>query len=435
MSRKFSIPYGKKHLAFSAPDGVRTPCLESKNRRGLANPRNSLKRALENPLSCAPLVNLARGRKSAVIVISDITRPVPNSLILSELLPLLEKAGIPREKTTILIGTGAHRAAPHKEIEALVGVKIARSYSVLSHDCRRGNVRVATLTNPLLKSSFPLEIDRAYLDADLKILTGLVEPHIFCGYSGGRKAILPGIASLATIRKWHCPEVVAHKNSTPGVIRGNVAHALTTKAARIVGSDFCVNVTLNREREITGIFAGDVEAVFAAAVRRVESYVLTRPVSPAKVIITSAAGWPLDLTFYQAIKGLVAVLPILAKDGVVVLAASCDEGLGDALFESLIRCTRDVACWSRGLTSGSRFCLGQWQWQRMGWTRARGRVFLVSAMKDADAEAAFAEPFPSLDAAVSAALEATKSNRVVVVPEGPYVVTSALRLSKGRASR
>jgi nickel-dependent lactate racemase len=288
-------------------------------------------------------------------------------------------------------------------------------------------VRVAELTNPLLKTAFPIEIDRAYVEADLKIVTGLVEPHIFCGYSGGRKAILPGIASLATIRKWHCPEIVAHAKSTPGVIRGNVAHALTTKAARIVGADFCVNVTLNRDREVTGVFAGDVEAVFAAAVRRVESYVLTRPVKPAKVILTSAAGWPLDLTFYQAIKGLVAVLPILARGGVVVLAASCDEGLGDALFESLIRCTGDVACWSRGLRSASRFCLGQWQWQRMGWTRTRGRVFLVSSLSDADARAAFTEPFADVDSAVAAALEATKSDRVIVVPEGPYVVTRAAK--------
>ena len=421
--QSFEIPYGKGSITLTIPDGIKVETLASKECGGLADPSAALRDALARPLGTKPLSEIARGRKSAAIVISDITRPVPNELLLRQILPAIESAGIPRDRTTIIIGTGTHRAATDDEVRTLVGAEIASTYRVISHDCRRGSRRVGVLSDPLTGREIPLSINRVYLDADLKVLTGLVEPHIFCGYSGGRKAILPGIAALTSIRRWHSPEVVAHPNSTPGVVDGNVAHALTTEAAKMVGADFCVNVTLNRNREVTGVFAGGFEEVFAAAVARLESYVLTPPVAPAKVVVTSSAGWPLDTTFYQAIKGLVAILPVLAQGGVVILAARCDEGYGDALFTSLIRRTKDVADWSRRLKGGARFCLGQWQWQRMGWTCSRGEVYLVSGLPDDEARRASTRPFPTLDAALAAALTATGSDRVVIVPEGPYVVT------------
>jgi nickel-dependent lactate racemase len=239
---------------------------------------------------------------------------------------------------------------------------------------------------------------------------------------------------LVTIRKWHSPEIVAHPKSTPGVVQGNVAHRLTTRAAKIAGADFCVNVTLNKARKVTGVFAGQDERVFHAAVRNLESYVLTQPTAPARVIVTSAAGWPLDATFYQAIKGLVGTLPIMAKGGIVVLAAQVKEGLGDRAFACLIRGTKDVVEWSRKLKSGKEFRLGQWQWQRMGWTRARGRVFLVSGLNPGDARAAFTEPYGSLQEAVEEAVKVTRAKRIVVVPEGPYVVTRAHSIPTGRNS-
>lgn len=423
MAKSIEIPYGKKALAFKAPGGTKAEVLRSRVRKPLANAQRALARAVARPDGAKPLSLAARGKKSACIVISDITRPVPNKLILSEVIPVLEKAGVPRGGITILIGTGTHRAATDAEVKTLVGASIARRYRVLSHDCRKGNRRAGTLKCPVTGRDIPLLVDALYLDAEVKVLTGLVEPHIFCGYSGGRKAILPGITALTSIRRWHSPEIVAHPNSTPGVVKGNVAHSLTTKAAKMVGADLCVNVTLNRDREVTGVFAGGFEEVFRAAVERLESYVLTPAVEPAKVVVTSSAGWPLDSTLYQAIKGLVAVLPVMAKGGIVVLAARCEEGYGDALFTKLVRGTSDVAKWSKDLKSGSRFHLGQWQWQRMGWTRERGRVFLVSDLRERDVRAAHCEPFATLQAAVDAALSETASNRLIAVPEGPYVVT------------
>jgi nickel-dependent lactate racemase len=401
--------------------------LRSKNRPGIAHPERALAKALAAPLGTRALGELARGRKSACVVISDITRPVPNELILSQVLPVLESAGIPRSRITILIGTGTHRVATREEVLTLVGARIAREYRVESHDCRRGNKVIGAVTSPLTGERIPIAIDKRYLEADFRVLTGLVEPHIFCGYSGGRKAILPGIAALSTIRKWHSPEIIAHSHSIPGNVAGNVAHKLINDVARMVGADFTVNVTLNSDREVTGVFAGGFEEVFRAAVARLESYVLTKPTRPAKVVVTSSAGWPLDTTFYQAIKGLVAALPVMAPGGVVILAARCDEGYGDALFSDLIRRTKDVAQWSRRLHGSCRFQLGQWQWQRMGWTRERGRVFLVSELCAADAHTAHTCPYPSLQAAVDAAIAETKADAIVVVPEGPYVVTRGAR--------
>lgn len=420
------IPYGKRTLRFTPPDGVKIDLLHSKARRGLADAAGTLDRALGKPLSTPALACLATGARKVAVVVSDVTRPVPNRLLLGGILPVLEAAGIPREGITIIIGTGTHRPAPPGEIRTILGARAARRYRVVNHNCRSGNKRVGFITNPLTGEDIALLIDRLYVEADLKIVTGLVEPHIFCGYSGGRKAILPGIAALTTIRKWHGPELIAHPESVPGVVAGNIPHALSVEASRLAGADFAVNVTLNGNREITGVFAGDIERVFEAAAARVEEYAMTRPARPAKVVVTSGAGWPLDATFYQAIKGLVAVLPVLAPGGLVVLAARADEGIGDEGFTDLVMNTKDVVAWSKTLSWRKRFHLGQWQLQRMGWVRERGgAVFLVSDLSDARARAAFTEPFATLQEAVDRAVEQTGTSRMVVVPEGPYVVTRA----------
>lgn len=426
-AEKVKIPYGSGHLVFTPPSGVELQVLRSKPVSGLGDPAAELRRALSSPLSCEGLADLAAGATSACIVVSDMTRPVPNGMILGEILPVIEGAGVPREAITILIGTGTHRGAPPAEIREIVGERIARDYRVLNHDCRRGNTRVGALTNPLTGEEIPVLLDLRYVSADLKIVTGLVEPHIFCGYSGGRKALLPGIAALTSIRRWHGPELIAHPNSAPGVTEGNLPAALSLEAARLAGCHFAVNLTLNRAREVTGVFAGDVEAVYDTAVEFVESYVLTKPVAPARVIVTSSAGRPLDATFYQAIKGLVAVLPLMREGTVVVLAAETAEGIGDEGFTHLVRRTHDVVGWSERLAAGKGFSMGQWQLQRMAWVRARGAVYLVSGLVEADARAAFTEPFGTLQEAVEAAVAATGARRVVAVPEGPYVVTRALR--------
>ena len=422
-AEKVQIPYGKGTLGFTAPRGAELQVLRSKPVSGLDDAAAELRRALWSPLSCEGLAKLAGGASDACIVISDMTRPVPNGMILGEVLPVVEGAGVPREAITILIGTGTHRGAPPAEIRDIVGECIARNYRVVNHDCRRGNTRVGRIANPLTGEEIPVLLDRRYVNADLKIVTGLVEPHIFCGYSGGRKALLPGVAALTSIRRWHGPELIAHPNSAPGITKGNLPAALSLEAARLAGCHFAVNVTLNRAREVTGVFAGDVEAVYDGAVKFVESYVLTEPVAPAKVIVTSSAGRPLDATFYQAIKGLVAVLPIMAEGAVVVLAAEAAEGIGDEGFTRLVRRTPDVLRWSERLAARKGFSMGQWQLQRMAWARTRGAVYLVSGLGEVDARAAFTEPFGTLQEAVEAAVAATGARRVVAVPEGPYVVT------------
>lgn len=421
--KRFHVPYGKGRLGFNVPPTVQAVTLGSKARRGLKNPPAAVARTLAAPLKTPALAKIAAGARTAAIVVSDITRPVPNRLILDKLLPLLLKAGVPRDAVTIIIGTGTHRPAPPAEIAAILGKTIAKRFRVENHDCKTGNTRVGAVHNPLTGEDIPVFLDRRYVEADLKIITGLVEPHIFCGYSGGRKALLPGIASLTSIRRWHGPELISHPKSAPGIITGNLAHALTLEASRLAPADFAVNVTLNRDREVTGVFAGNTESVFDAAVRRVESYVLTPPTTPAKVVVTSGAGWPLDGTFYQAIKGLVAVLPVLAQGGVVVLAARSNEGIGDEGFTRLVKCTRDVVAWSKRLGFRKRFAMGQWQLQRMAWVAERGRVFLVSDLPRKDAAATFTTPFGSLQEAVDQAVAETAAQKILVAPEGPYVIT------------
>ncbi len=425
------IPYGEGSLSFTPPTGVAVEVLRSKPCRIVPDAAAAMEGALSKPLDSPALRELARGRRTVAVVISDMTRPVPNALLLPRLLREIEAGGVPRDGITILVGTGTHRSAPPDEIRRLVGDEVAECYRIVNHDCRRGNTRVGMIRDPLSNVGIPVLFDRLYVGAQLKVVTGLVEPHIFCGYSGGRKALLPGIAALSTIRRWHGPRLIAHPKSTPGVVDGNIPHALSVEASRLARPHFALNVTIDRARNVTGLFAGDVDSVFDKAVAHVESYVRTKPAEPANVIVTSSAGWPLDATFYQAIKGLVAVLPVMARGGVVVLAAEVREGIGDPGFTALVRRTRDLSVWAAGLPRKKGFSMGQWQLQRMSWIREKGDVFLVSGLSSDDARDCFTRGFGDLQQAIDTALSETGARRMLVVPEGPYVITSAVQ-SRGR---
>jgi nickel-dependent lactate racemase len=267
-------------------------------------------------------------------------------------------------------------------------------------------------------------VDRRFLEAELRITTALIEPHFMAGYSGGRKSVCPGICSLETVKTWHGPHFIGHPRSEAGVLEGNPLHEDAIQAARLAGTDFILDVALDEERRITGIFAGDLEAAWYEGVRHVERVVQAKLEAPVDVVLTTSAGYPLDLTYYQAVKGMVGALPAVKEGGTIVLAARCAEGLGSREFAEALLNYDDIEAFIQRLYEPGFFIPDQWEVQELAKARRKAEVLCFSEGIDAETLGrCFVEPVPSVEAGVKQALERHGvAARLAVIPKGPYVV-------------
>ena len=413
------IDYGRDGLDIEVPDeGTRV--LEMAQTAPLQSLGSLLEEALLDPIGTPDLATLARGRKDACVVISDITRPVPNELILTPLLRTLEMAGIPRERITILVGTGLHRPNEGDELIQLVGSRIAATYRIVNHKARdRESLAYLGETS----GGAPIWIDRLYVEADLKIATSLIEPHLMAGFSGGRKAICPGLAGVDTMRVLHGPQLLGHPRAAEGLIDGNPFHQQALEVAHKAGVDFTFNVTMNEHRQVTGLFAGDLEQAHAEGVAFAEDCAAAFVHEPADVVITTSAGFPLDLTFYQAVKGLTAALPIVRKGGTILMAARCEEGLGSEEFTGLLLDMGDSDAFEERLSSPDFFVIDQWQVQEL--CKVLGKVSVGVFSEGLAPDLAPRLPV-DLVSSIEEGLRDAQSRsgqRLAVVPKGPYVLT------------
>jgi len=320
-----AFAFGKTGLTVSLPDGPRYSVVEGRAAEALADAAAAIGAALDNPIGSKPLVELAAGKRTAAISVCDITRPAPNHQTLPPLLERLHDAGIPVDGVTILIATGLHRCATTEEINAILGPEIAARYRVVNHDARAlADHRSLGAT----ASGTPVYIDRRFLDAELHITLGFIEQHLMLGFSGGRKLIAPGQAAQETIKAIHSPCFVREPLATEGSIEGNPLHADLLEIARMARHDFILDVTLTQDRLISGVFAGDPVKAHAAGVDFLENTSLETLDVPADVAITSAAGYPLDLTFYQTVKGITAAQHVVKPGGRILILGECAEGVG-----------------------------------------------------------------------------------------------------------
>ena len=332
MVMNIRLDYGRTGLDVRLPDNVDVSVLEPADGVPLPDPSAAVAAALAAPIGTAPLAELARGRRDAVVVISDKTRPVPYGIVLPPLLATLEGAGIARDRIEILVATGLHRANTPDELAQMTSADLVANYRFRNHVARDADQHVH-----LGRTARGTEIwlDRGFMAADCKIVTGLIEPHLMAGFSGGRKAVAPGCAGVETMRSLHGAAMLESALG-PGIIEGNPFHDELLDIARRVGVDFLCDVAINRARRLTGVFAGDLERAHAAGVRFVEQHVRADLDRPADIVIASAGGFPLDDTYYQSIKGLVAALNIVRRGGTIILAAAIAEGIGSPEFQHLL---------------------------------------------------------------------------------------------------
>jgi len=415
------LEYGRTGLEVELPQSRVVKVLQTQPVEPIADPRSAVRQSLAHPTGTPPLAELARGRRNACLVISDVTRPVPNQTILPPILETLESAGIPRDQVLILIATGQHRPNLGAELREMVGSVVVENYRIENHHGQTLSEHTHLGESP---RGVPIWIDSRYLDAELKITTGLIEPHFMAGFSGGRKLVCPGVAALETIRVWHSPRFLEHTNARTGCLHENPVHEESALIARRAGCDFIVNVVINGSREILTVVAGDMEAAFHEGVAFARKPVTDTLPEPVDIVVTSSAGYPLDTTFYQSIKGMVAALPILKPGGTIILAAGMSDGVGSPDFQRIYDENPTLEGFMDRILRTDYFVKDQWQLEQYAKVARHAKVRVVTnGLPPKKLRSLFVDPAESVEMAVAAALadygnEAT----IAVVPEGPYVM-------------
>ncbi|MCX6145444.1 MAG: nickel-dependent lactate racemase [Ignavibacteriales bacterium] len=417
---KIHLAYGKEGLEVEVPEKNLAKILTMKSTPPLPAPPVAVKDSLLHPIGCPPLGEIARGRKRVCIVVCDFTRPVPNKILLPPMLDLLEMSGVEKQNITILVATGLHRPSTPVELDMMFGADIQHRYTIVDH---RASVLEEQRFVGRTRRNTPVFIDERYCSADLKITVGFIEPHLMAGFSGARKIVAIGCAGEKTIKTLHSPAFLDEPLCCEGSVDKNPLHHELLEIAHMAGHDFTIDVALDANKAITGVFAGHPQLAHAAGIEAVRRSVGATLPEPADIVLTTCAGFPLDLTYYQAIKGMTAALPVLKKGGVLILAAECAEGLGSERFVSMATRFRTAEEFEQWIHTHP-VEVDQWQLQECAKATQRGEVVVVSSgIRPEQQKKLFVQTAASVEEALQRALHIIGPNAsIAVIPKGPYTL-------------
>jgi nickel-dependent lactate racemase len=386
---------------------------------GLPDEEAAFREAVRRPLGSPPLFERVGPRDRVAVVIPDITRPLPTDRLLRWLLAALPQTA--PERITILNGTGSHRANTPAELAGMVGAERAAAGRVVNHDAHDEATLVTVGRSP---DGEPVRMNRDYVEADRRIVLGLIEPHFMAGFSGGYKGIFPALADIASILRYHGARVIGDPRSTWGVLEDNPTQALIRHNGALLPVDFCINVTVNRDRQITGMFCGEVSAVHEAGCAFARTTAMVACPEPFPIVVTTNSGYPLDQNLYQAVKGMSAAAQVVSEGGYIAAAARCNDGFpAHGNFKKLLfehgsaQALLDTVC-------APGFSLyDQWEAQMLAMIRLKARVGLYSEIAPGDVRRAHLEPLADIGAAVAEELRRLGEDApVAVLPEGPMTI-------------
>lgn len=415
--------YGKTKLSYSFQDeelvGVLTSSIEEYSPS--LNQEELIEEALKNPVDSLPLCELAKGKKKVVIIASDHTRPVPSKLIIPPMLREIRK-GNPDAEVTILIATGCHRGTTKEELVDKFGEEIVAKEKIYIHDCDETDKLRCIGTLP---SGGDCEINTIALDADLLISEGFIEPHFFAGFSGGRKSVLPGVAGRSTVLANHCSEFVADECARTGVLENNPIHRDMLWAAKQAKLQFILNVVLNGEKKVIYAVAGDVETAHKKGTDFL-SFLCGAKAVPADVVISTNGGFPLDQNVYQAVKGMTAAEATVKPEGVIIMLAKSNDGIGGDHFYHQLADEEDIGKTMELFMSRGRneTVPDQWQTQIMLRVLMHARVIYVSEMSHDVIEKMHMIPADSIAEALNIAKKLLNKEQITVaaIPDGVSVM-------------
>jgi nickel-dependent lactate racemase len=416
---QIELAYGKGRLKASIPENVPTELVEPRYVKGLPDQLSAVKAALCKPINHAPLSETVSKGQKVAILFSDITRATPYSIILP---PLLQALGhIPDDHITFFCATGTHRPATPDELITILGKEVAERFRIVQNNAvdSAKHKHVGTCA-----SGKHIHLNKEILEYDLRILTGFIEPHFFAGFSGGGKAIMPGMASLETVRQNHSIGNLDHPNTRWGHTSGNPIWEDVMEAAEMTAPLFLLNITLNRDKEITGVFAGDLRAAHMRGCAFAKETAMVPLKEAFDIVITSNAGYPLDLNIYQSVKGMSAAERIVKEGGSIIVAAECWDGIPSGSdYETILKSVDKVESLMGYIGEHEEKLQDTWQVYFQAMIQMKADVYLYSSLDPLTVKSAHLEPVSNIN---SLLLKLVKKygpdTRICVLPEGPHTI-------------
>ena len=417
---RIQLDYGENGLWVTLPDNLNIEVIRPRSFSGLQDEQGAIIEALRKPIGLPPLRRLVRPRDRVAIVFSDITRPMPNRRVLP---PLLEEIShVNRSQIVLINALGTHQPMTEEELESMLGREVTRNYRVLQHDsCDKSKLVY------LGKSSFghPIWINRFYMEASVRILTGLIEPHDFAGFSGGPKAVLPGIAGEESILGNHKASMVGHPKATWGITVGNPVWEEMLEVAVMTQPTFLLNVSLNRSKEIIRVFGGDMKKAHSVGAEFMKQIAMIPVIDLYDIVITSSSGYPLDMNLYQSVKGMSAAAQIVREGGSIILAAECREGIPEnGEFERMLKMATSPRELLQRIHKGGFRVTDQWSAQVQALAQLKADIYVKSTyLNEEQVRSALLKPCQSIEGTVERLLiQYGRKARIAVLPEGPQTI-------------
>lgn len=412
------VPYGSTHISVDLPES--TTVIHPHYSPALADERGTFMAALRAPIASVALVERIQPQDHIAIVISDITRPTPNERIVPWLLEAL--SFVPRSHFVILNGTGSHRGNTREELIQMLGQDVVDTVEVINHNAF-GPETLVSLGNT--SSGIPIEVNRRYIEADFRIVTGFIEPHFFAGFSGGAKGIIPGLGGIQTIQALHNAHLIGHPRSTWAVLDDNPVQQGIQECVGQCPPEFMVNVTLDSEKHITGVYAGHYIEAHHVGCAEVAKSATQAVDTPFDIVITSNSGYPLDQNLYQTVKGMTAAAQIVRRGGAIITISECRDGLPDhGNYKTLLQ-MRTTPLALLDLINSPGFTMhDQWQVQKQALVQLEAEVYLHSSLPDDVVRMAKFIPAPHLQQTINQLIQqyGGSTAHIAILPDGPLTV-------------
>jgi len=412
------LQYGREGLDVEIP-GTDVTVVEPRFVPGLPDERAAFQEAVRRPIGARPLREIVKATDRVAVVIPDLTRPLPTDRLLPWL--FVELGHVPPERFTIVNGTGSHRVNTPEELLAMVGRHVLDRYRVVNHNAHDPDTMLPAGKS---RDGETVYLNREYVEADRRIVLGFVEPHFMAGFSGGLKGIFPAVADIASIMRYHDARTIGDPRSTWGLVEGNPTQAVIRHHGSLLPLHFCLNVTLNRKREITRFFCGDPIAAHEEGCAFSKETAMVACERPFPIVVTTNSGYPLDQNLYQTVKGMSAAAQIVAPGGFIATASRCNDGFPEhGNFKKLLFDHGSPRAVLDTIESPGFSLYDQWEAQLLALIRLKARVGLLSELPADEVRRAYLEPIADVGAAVAGELARIGENApVAVLPEGPQTI-------------
>ncbi len=419
------LAYGKKGLNIALKEEGLT-VIEPKFVPGLPDEKKVFVDSLNQPIGSPPLKKLIKSQDNVAIVFSDITRPVPNRRIIPWLLEKLR--GVDKDRIVLINATGMHRANTKEELAQMLGEEVVRNHRIVNHNAWKKEEMVHLGKT---KAGGDVWVNSNYVRADVKILTGFIEPHFFAGFSGGPKSVLPGISGEDTIMHNHSANMLSHPKADWSITQGNPLWEEIREVALMTKPTFIINVTLNKEKEISGVFSGGMDEAHRKGVEFARKSAM-RPVPHLfDVVIATNSGYPLDLNLYQTVKGMSAANQIVKKGGAIICVSECSDGIPEhGNYRRILQMGKNPEEILKIVATPGFSMFDQWEAQIQAEIQTKAQVYLYSQLPEKDAVACHLEPIKDIEGTVERLRKDFGKNlKIAVLPEGPMTIPYLSRTS------